>query len=1378
MNKSVRTWRRCVSIFFLIIIKMVTSNGLVFAENRVQINPQSKTASRAISFSLPDTNIFVPATFASEIFVNTFLDEDMANTSCSLREAIYAANTDAQYNGCTAGSDADTIVLALGTYTLTSRLPTITTTMTILGSGLTNTIIEASSCDPTTNTCPQNYSILYITSPGNLMVDGITFQHSNETTGSIHNSFSYLTVENCAITENGSASYGGGGIQNYGDATIINSIISNNISSGSGSGIVSYGTLTISYSTVEGNQSHSSGGGLYVLSGATTITNSIIARNTATLSGGGIYTSSGATTTINNTTFEGNHSSSFGGGLNVSGQATITNSTIMGNTAEHAAGINNYSTLTIGNTTISGNVAADYGGGILNDGPLTLFNTTLSGNSATSLSGGLINFSGPELRISNTIIANSTGGDCYSSESYGPIAENKSNLIEDGSCSPAFSGDPNLGPLADNGSTTKTHGILTMPVTSPAIDNGDSTICSSSPVSGVDQRGVSRTNGASCDIGAFEFDYPIAGIEQAVGQNDPVNNNPIVFKITFNETVTGFDPTDILFTESTAPGDLAASISGSGADYLVSVSGMTGSGIVSINIPADSVLGISGAGNALSAPKDNKVTYDLISPTVVINQANTQPDPTFQVPIQFTAVFSEAVTGFEPEDITFADSTVPGILSASIFGSGSTYTISVSGVTGSGTVVVSIPAGAVSDLAGNPNVTHSTDLDNSVAYDFAPIVNIEQAKNQPDPAHISPILFTVTFSEAVTGLDNTDISTAGSTTGGTLITSVSGNGTDFIVSVSGMSGSGKVIVSIPGNAVEDSLGLPNYASTSIDNTVFYDVSDLQSEWTYTGSMNVPRINHKAILLKNGKVLVVGGSNNDSSCLTSAELYDPDTSTWSLTGSINECRLGFSLTLLQNGKVLMAGGDYWNSSNYTYQYATSVELYDPNTGAWVLTGALGVPRAGHSSTLLTNGKVLVAGGYDGNQSLKAAELYDPLLEKWDPITSMTYTRSGHSATLLPNGKLLIAGGGDDSTRAELYNPATGIWITTGSLNTGRAGHSAVLLQNGKVLVAADSSTYSSSSELYDPFNGKWTVTDSLSYSREGPDAVPLQNGFVLIPGDSWDSVEVEQYNPYTEMWSITKPMHDARRLLTATLLNNGKVLVAGGFDDANNILSTAELYNMAVTVTINQEVSWYDPSKADVIDFIVAFSEPVTGFDSSDISFSGSTVGGQLKADISGSGQDYKVSVRGMYGAGKLVVSIPANTAQNILGQGNVASKSTDNEVTYDNQPPTVTIAVQNPVLLAGTTTEVTFVFSEPVNSYWRWYLTVDGGELSTPQTKDQINWTTTLTPYVAYARANNVITLDLTGVYDAIGNSGIGKAHSNSYFIDTFKKVFIPIVVR
>jgi hypothetical protein len=223
---------------------------------------------------------------------------------------------------------------------------------------------------------------------------------------------------------------------------------------------------------------------------------------TVTISGGNLvrvfYVNSGVTVTLKNLTIaDGWVSGESGGGIANQGNLTITNSMISGNTANtgDGGGIVNHGsgTLTVANSTFSGNTA-DNGGGLINIGTATVTNSTFSGNTAN---GGGINNAGT-LHYANSILANSTGGDCVNS---GTIGTNLNNLVEDGSCSATLSGDPNLGVLANNGGSAQTFALLTG---STAMDAGDDPTCAAAPVSGLDQRGAPRPLGAHCDIGAFE----------------------------------------------------------------------------------------------------------------------------------------------------------------------------------------------------------------------------------------------------------------------------------------------------------------------------------------------------------------------------------------------------------------------------------------------------------------------------------------------------------------------------------------------------------------------------------------------------------------------------------------------------------------------------------------------------------------------------------------------------------------------------------------------------------------------------------------------------------------------------------------------------------
>src|SRR6476646_1946664 len=209
-------------------------------------------------------------------------------------------------------------------------------------------------------------------------------------------------------------------------------------------------------------------------------------------------------------------------------------------------------------------------------------------------------------------------------------------------------------------------------------------------------------------------------VARAAGQNDPVGAGPINFTVTFSKPVVGFVNADVSFAGSTVGGTLAAAVTGGPSTYNVAVTGMTGNGLVAASvIPAaatDAVTGVSTPGSIAVF-----VTFDTTQPTVSLSKAAGQTDPTSLTPILFTAVFSDPVKGFTSAGISFSGTTAAGTLSATVTGSGTTYSISVIGVTGAGAVSVTVSAAAATDNAGNANVVSSPAVVTFVSGGFSAI---------------------------------------------------------------------------------------------------------------------------------------------------------------------------------------------------------------------------------------------------------------------------------------------------------------------------------------------------------------------------------------------------------------------------------------------------------------------------------------------------------------------------------------------------------------------------------------------------------------------------------------------------------------------------------
>ncbi len=471
----------------------------------------------------------------------------------SLRQAI------------TNAASGDTITFApqvSGTITLTSAQLTVNKRLTISGPGAGNLTISGGNKYRVFNIGTSGIVVISgltiangyinnargggIANAGKLTVDS-SIVSSSYISGTLLGILSYggggiynagaLTVTHSTVSSNGDKrlSAGGGGIFNDGtlfmnDGTIRDNQVHTTSLYGQfgGGGICNRGTATISHSTISGNiaagYSNGGGGGIYN-SGRLTLSYSAMNSNNAIADakgsyggfGGSIINWQGGTLVVSRSTLAGNVADRDGGGIENLGTLTVTQSTVSGNTAKGkrprsgsgqvgvgGGGIDNTTgTATLENSTISGNTSSLYGGGLINDeGTLNATFSTVSNNSASTIGGGIYitgTITDTLVYLTNTIIANSAGQDCVN---QGGAITNSSTLIQDNTCSPNVSGDPMLGPLQNNGGDTATQALQPG---SPAIDQIPVDVNGCGTTFNVDQRGISRPQGAQCDIGAVEI---------------------------------------------------------------------------------------------------------------------------------------------------------------------------------------------------------------------------------------------------------------------------------------------------------------------------------------------------------------------------------------------------------------------------------------------------------------------------------------------------------------------------------------------------------------------------------------------------------------------------------------------------------------------------------------------------------------------------------------------------------------------------------------------------------------------------------------------------------------------------------------------------------
>jgi N-acetylneuraminic acid mutarotase len=339
-------------------------------------------------------------------------------------------------------------------------------------------------------------------------------------------------------------------------------------------------------------------------------------------------------------------------------------------------------------------------------------------------------------------------------------------------------------------------------------------------------------------------------------------------------------------------------------------------------------------------------------------------------------------------------------------------------------------------------------------------------------------------------------------------------------------------------------------------------------WQPTTHMVFARYGHTATLLPDGKVLVAGGFGGPGggALLAISELYDPVHHKWSKAGAMVLARQAHQTALLTDGSVLVAGGFARDSSDLSA--TSSAEVYSPSKGIWHRVGSMTMGRLGHTMTVLKDGRVLVTGGHGADDvmdeaAFATAELFNPADGQWTATASMTVGRRGHTATLLPNGKVLVVGGrtgghdGDATASAELFDPAKGTWAAAARMTTPRYGHSATLLPSGKVLVVGGEEENKPDEETK-----RIDAAVAEVAKEKGSNFTSADLTVALAKDPAPYRISAEIYDPATNQWSSTGSLKGARSRARAVLLPNGNVLVTRGADGNSIDLDSAEIYDSA------------------------------------------------------------------------------------------------------------------------------------------------------------------------------------------------------------------------
>ncbi|MGE8184715.1 Ig-like domain-containing protein [Pseudomonas mandelii] len=802
--------------------------------------------------------------------------------------------------------------------------------------------------------------------------------------------------------------------------------------------------------------------------------------------------------------------------------------------------------------------------------------------------------------------------------------------------------------------------------------------------------------------------------------------------ITFSEAVSGFTNADLTL----ANGTLSAVSSSDGGITWTATFTPTASVNDTTNLITLNNTGVSDlAGNAGSGTTDsNNYAIDTLRPTATIVVADTalRIGETSLV----TITFSEAVSGFTNADLTIANGTLTAV-SSSDGGITWTATFTPTASINDTTNLITLNNTGVSDLAGNAG-SGTTDSNNYAIDTVRPTATIVVADTALRIGETS--LVTITFSEAVSGFTNADLTIANGTLtavsssdGGitwtaTFTPSASINDTTNLVTLNNTG-----IADLAGNAGSGTTDSNNYAIDTVRPTATIVLADTTltagetSLVTITFSEAVSGFTNADLTIANGTLTAVSSSDGGITW----------TATFTPTVGVND--LTNVITLANTGVADLAGNTgsgTTNSGNYT------IDTVLPTATIVVADNAL---RIGETSLVTITFSEAVTGFSNAdltiaNGTLSAVSSADG---------GITWTATFTPTTTITDATNLIT----------LDN--SGVQNASGNVGSGTTDSNNFAIDTVRptaIIVVADTTLALGQTSLV-------TITFSEAVSGFSNADLTIANGTLSAVSSSDGGIT------WTATFTPTVSVNDATNLIT--LDNTGIVDLAGnagsGTTDSNNYV----IDSLRPTATIVLSDTSLKPGETALV--TITFSEAVSGFDNSDLSIANGTLSAVSSSD---GGITWTATFTPTLGVTDATNLITLNNT-GIADQAGNAGTGTTNSANYvvETQVPTATIVIADNALKAGETSGVTITFSEAVSGFSNADLTIANGTLSNVSSSDGgVTWTATFTPTVDVTDSSNLISLDNSGVINASGNSGVGVTDSNNYAVDTARPTATIVV--
>ena len=737
--------------------------------------------------------------------------------------------------------------------------------------------------------------------------------------------------------------------------------------------------------------------------------------------------------------------------------------------------------------------------------------------------------------------------------------------------------------------------------------------------------------------------------------NDPANSPGFSYRISFLEPI---DPLSFTISDITNIGTGGTTIltwllenCGDDQNFKLTATSITGNGTIIPRVNAYQVYDVAGNLNTISTSTDNSVTFDTSSPSVTINQSVAETigscsflatnDPTNVAGFSYKVVFSEIINAasFTVADIinngTGGGATLTWALATC--GDNQNFKLTASTVSGDGTIIPTIIADSVSDIAGNLN-TLSTATDNSITFDTtSPGVTISRSVvetigscsfSATNALEGTPgFSFKLTFSERINNSSFTIADVTNSGTGGatTLTWSLSNCGDDqnYRLTVSAISGEGTVIPQILASRLTDVAGNQNVLSVSSNGTVTYELMGWRQE-AYIKAVNnndslnfgenvsisddtlavgVSRESSNATLITNGPT---SSGSNTSTYSGAVYVYKRSGNNWIQEAYIKAVNngsgdnFGTSVSIKGNTLVVGASGEDSNATAITngtgvssgsdssmYAENGAVYLYRRSGNNWAQeayikainngsgdnfglsvsisgeTIAVGAPYEDSNATTITNG-VGTSGTDSGSDESGAVYVYRRSGSNWAQEAYIKAINNGAGDSFgrkvsLSGETLAVSAIAEDSNATTITNGTNFSGLDSGANNSGAV----YIYRRSGNNWAHEAYIKSVNSEAGDAFGQSISLSgDTLAVGtlQENSNATTITNGpgFSGVDTGAYNSGAVYVYRRSGLMWAqeaYIKAVNSSNAAyFGASVSVSGNTLVVGAHQESFNAIT--------------------------------------------------------------------------------------------------------------------------------------------------------------------------------------------------------------------------------